>query len=96
VSRPSALVGHDVPVPASLTLAEVKRAMRSSRYEMVQALVESRDGEFYSAEIGRELGIPASVAAGALRRMEREGLLSSRTEASPISGLGRRYYRVVT
>jgi predicted transcriptional regulator len=76
------------------SFADLKRERFATRYDMVCAAIEGRQGQFYSAEIAREIGLRAAVVGTALRRLEREGKLSSHFEPSPISGHGRRYYRL--
>jgi len=50
-------------------------------------------GELYAVELAGFLGLRYSKAKSILRTLEGQGKVESRLDRSPVSGLGRRYYR---
>lgn len=87
----------------ALTPGNVYAQRRMQRSAQLQALRERvralmADGvERYSVEVADALGLDVrrtySQVAYALKALELEGVLTSRFESAPRSGLGRRYYR---
>lgn len=74
----------------------IERATRrESECDAILGLLgENPQMSWYAVEVSRELGISYTRATWRLKVLEREGLLSSEHRPSPMSGNGRRYYRL--
>jgi predicted transcriptional regulator len=73
--------------------ARVRARERAGHRAAALELVRAR-GELYSVELACAKGWSATYAKHVLRALETAGLLSSEHRFAPLSGHGRRYYRI--
>lgn len=59
---------------------------------LIDALADGN--ELYAVQAGQLMGCKPEAARARMESLERDGVLVSRFARSPISGLGRRYYRL--
>jgi hypothetical protein len=74
----------------SLERAQLRRQHRQLAIEWLR-----NHDEGYSTDLARAFGWRDSYAAVVLRVLEREGALTSEHRPSPVSGNGRRYFRMM-
>lgn len=78
-----------------LALVASEHVTRRMREEgAIVALLSGSGTWWYPVEVARQLGITYTRAAWRMKVLEREGFLKSEARESPVSGTGRRYYRI--